>query len=191
MVPVSAASLLLLLNSPLEVLMMRRPPGGMFGDAWVFPGGVLDASDGPLNGNDQTPFRLAACRELLEEAGVEVNPERMVFVSRWVTPVEMPRRYDTRFFLISLADRPALRLADDEVVEAGFVAPATALAAHQAHHWRMVLPTLAHLRWLSHFASGAEAERAAAMARTEPIQPHVREDGSVVEVEIPLWEGNR
>jgi 8-oxo-dGTP pyrophosphatase MutT (NUDIX family) len=184
-IPVSAASVLVVVNSPLEVLMMRRPPGGMFGDAWVFPGGVLEAGDGASIGNDQTPFRLAASRELREEAGVEVDPGEMVFVSRWVTPVDLPRRYDTRFFLAVVATRPALSVANGEVMEAAFIAPATALAAHQAQHWRMVLPTLSHLRWLSRFATGAGAALAAGAARTEPIEPRLSEDGSVVEIEIP------
>ncbi|MEX2622443.1 MAG: NUDIX hydrolase [Acidimicrobiia bacterium] len=184
-VPVSAASVIVVVNSPLEVLMMRRPSGGMFGDAWVFPGGVLETSDGAVNGSDLSAFRLAASRELLEEAGVAVNPGEMVFVSRWVTPVELPRRYDTRFFLAVVASRPPLTLALGEVMEAAFVSPATALVAHQAQQWRMVLPTVSHLRWLSRFGTGAEAERAAAAARPEPIQARLSEDGSVVEVEIP------
>ena len=167
--------------------MVRRPPGGMFGDLWVFPGGVVDVGDGALTdtGNDGA-CRAAGVRELYEETAVKLLPGDLRFVSRWVTPPGLPRRYDTRFYLGVLDERPEVTIAHGEVMEAAFVAPATALAAHQAQHWQMVLPTLAHIRWLARYGSGRDAHRSAGAARSEPIAPSIRADGSIVEVDLPL-----
>ncbi|HUO45359.1 MAG TPA: NUDIX hydrolase [Acidimicrobiia bacterium] len=186
-VPRPAASVLVVINQPLEVLMVRRPPGGMFGDLWVFPGGVVEMADGVLTDTkDDSAFRAAGVRELYEETAVELLPDDLRFVSRWVTPEGMPRRYDTRFYLGVLDDRPEVVIADGEVMEAALVTPATALAAHQAQHWQMVLPTLAHVRWLARYGSGSDAYQSAGAARAEPIAPSIQADGSVLEVELPL-----
>ncbi len=163
----------------------------MFGGAWVFPGGVLDPGDGDIDGDTGDgaggghPLRATAVRELAEETGVRLPPSDLHFISRWVTPELMPRRYDTSFFLAVVAHRLPLAPEREEVVEAGFVTPGAALTAHQAQRWKVVLPTLAHLRWLSRFESGEEAIRAAAKARPYAISPRLLEDGSVVEVDLP------
>jgi 8-oxo-dGTP pyrophosphatase MutT (NUDIX family) len=182
------------LQPGLEVLMVRRPPGGMFGEAWVFPGGVVDSEDHDphLDGDDRVDelalFRRAAVRELAEETGAVADPAALVFVSRWITPAGLPRRYDTRFFLVELGERSPLVRPAEELEEAVFVTPATALAAHEAQHWRMVLPTLTHLRWLARFASVADARSAALRMRRDPVRPRLLPDGSLVAAEIPMPE---
>lgn len=80
-IPRSAATLLLLRDDPLEVLMVRRASGGSFASALVFPGGTVDADDAseawlPLvTGAEgleagERALRIAALRESFEEAGL-------------------------------------------------------------------------------------------------------------------------
>ena len=45
--------------------MVKRPPGGIFGDAWVFPGGLTEPADGVLEEADLLKKR-AAVRERYE-----------------------------------------------------------------------------------------------------------------------------
>src|ERR1700730_4535856 len=68
----------------LEVLMVRRSAGsGFMPGVWVFPGGVLEATDG----EGESGYRAAALRELAEEAGIELeSPDALVPFSRWITP---------------------------------------------------------------------------------------------------------
>src|SRR5438045_4560679 len=70
--PVPAASVILLRDSPLEVLMIRRHSKSSFvPDAWVFPGGVVEANDYDLaDGTELGTMRAAAARELFEESGI-------------------------------------------------------------------------------------------------------------------------
>jgi 8-oxo-dGTP pyrophosphatase MutT (NUDIX family) len=79
--PVPASTVLLVRESPLQVLMVRRGAGAIFSSALVFPGGVVDAAD---RSDDWLPhvqgaaalepferaLRIAACRELFEETAV-------------------------------------------------------------------------------------------------------------------------
>jgi 8-oxo-dGTP pyrophosphatase MutT (NUDIX family) len=82
--PRAAASILLVRDAPLEVLMVRRRAGIIFSSKWVFPGGVVDAQDASddwlpyIVGADsldaaERSFRITACRELFEEADVFIG----------------------------------------------------------------------------------------------------------------------
>jgi 8-oxo-dGTP pyrophosphatase MutT (NUDIX family) len=186
--PVPAATVILLAPGigGLDVLMVRRPPRGFFGGVWVFPGGTLDPGDlGDGDTSEDTAFRRAAVRELDEEVGIALNPEALAFVSRWVTPAQFPRRYDTWFYLAHISEPPPLTLATDELDEASFVNPAAALSAHQAQQWPMVLPTLAHVRWLARFTTIEQVMKATTTAKLDPMTPMVRPDGSLVPLDLP------
>ncbi len=125
--PRDAASVVLLRNGTknnLEVFLLRR--GGsttVMNDAYVFPGGKVDPEDalpantgtlglpGPatllLGEPELEPMRaaslfVAACRETMEETGVQVRASDLIPLSRWITPkvpAMMKKRFDTRFFL--------------------------------------------------------------------------------------------
>ena len=166
--------------------MVRRPPRGFFGGVWVFPGGTVDPGDHLDDDVDlEQGFRRAAVRELAEEVGMVVAVDSLAFVSRWVTPAIFPRRYDTHFYLAPLASIVPLTLAIDELEEAAYITPAAALGAHQAQQWPMVLPTLAHLRWLARFTTIDQALEATTRARFDPVSPAIAADGSLVPVDIP------
>ncbi|MDD3446181.1 MAG: NUDIX hydrolase [Zavarzinia sp.] len=94
--PKPAASLILI--GPDEtVLMGRRPTKSRFApDAWVFPGGRVDAVDARV-GPDR--FRAAAIRETVEETGLAIDVGRLRPLGRAITPVPSPIRFDARFFI--------------------------------------------------------------------------------------------
>jgi len=82
-VPRKAATLLVVRDDPFEVLMLRRHAGATFPSAMVFPGGVVEASDGDeewlphlIGAGDldaeERAYRIAALRETWEEASIVV-----------------------------------------------------------------------------------------------------------------------
>jgi len=74
--PLHAASVIVLRDSPLEVLMIRRHDNASFvPSAWVFPGGMVEQLDREIarergDGSLLGRMRVAAARELFEESGV-------------------------------------------------------------------------------------------------------------------------
>ena len=95
-------------------LMVRRNLALRFyGGYWVFPGGAIDAADG--HDADPAAAARAGCRELREEAHLDVAASDLVYWARWITPSGYPRRFDTRFFITRLPTGQAARVTDGEV----------------------------------------------------------------------------
>jgi 8-oxo-dGTP pyrophosphatase MutT (NUDIX family) len=184
-VPRQAATVILLRGGPdaLEVLLVKRTPHARFmGGVWVFPGGAVDASEG----EGDTAHRVAAVRELQEEAGIVVaDPGALVKFSRWITPAEVVVRFDTHFFLAPLPDGQEATIDGDEIVDQGWFTPAGALAAHERGEIALVFPTIKHLEQLGGFAS-ADALLGFARGRdVGPVQPRVVTEGETARLLLP------
>jgi 8-oxo-dGTP pyrophosphatase MutT (NUDIX family) len=184
-VPRQAASVILLRGGAesLELLLVRRTPQARFmGGVWVFPGGAVDAGEG----EGDAAHRVAAVRELREEAGVAlVDPAGLVKFSRWITPAEVVVRFDTHFFLATLPDGQEPRIDGEEIVDQGWFTPSGALEANERREIVLVFPTIKHLEQLAGFAS-ADALLAHARGRdVVPVQPRVVMSGEVARVVLP------
>ncbi|HLH13734.1 MAG TPA: NUDIX hydrolase [Solirubrobacteraceae bacterium] len=167
----------------LEVLLVKRTPRARFmGGVWVFPGGAVDTSDG----EDERAHRLAAIRELREEAAVRLDgPEQLVRFSRWITPEQVQIRFDTHFFLAELPAGERPRVDGQECVDLGWFTPAGALEAHRAGELELVFPTIKHLEQLGEFASVAELLAYARGREVRPVQPRVVLEGEVARIVLP------
>ncbi|MEO9169562.1 MAG: NUDIX hydrolase [Candidatus Baltobacteraceae bacterium] len=179
----------------IEILMVRRSARSAFApDAFVFPGGTVDAQDyrPTLAWNDAriaAEFRAtfssalpssedavqndaaralvnAAVRELREEADIAIPAGDLHLFSHWITPPTEPRRYNTHFF-IAQATGAHIGVADSvETHDARWIAPARALALHRAEQMHLVYPTIKHLERLRAFAAIDELMR---FTRSKPI----------------------
>jgi 8-oxo-dGTP pyrophosphatase MutT (NUDIX family) len=148
-------------------------------------------------------MRIAAARELFEESGIWLGPklpdadekrksllageatfaelvreapvdfEALVWTSRWITPVGVPKRFDTYFFLAAIG-RDAIASAENvEAVEVRWIAPSEAIEKLQ-----IVFPTLKNLEALVGFRTAEEllaSRRGGAIPTTRPVL--VVEDG--------------
>jgi len=200
--PVPAASVILLRREPFEVLMMRRNERSSFvPGAWVFPGGTMETSDAIDGDAQEATMKRCAVRELFEETGIWLGSpledrkqartlllggesgeflagrlgtalDDLVLTARWVTPVGVPKRFDTWFFLASVADGTEGTPDDSEGLELIWVTPDDALQRHQDGSFPMVFPTIRTLEDLSTFASRQallDARRRAEISITRPV----------------------
>ncbi len=171
--PIRAASAILLRGEPFEVLLMRRPERSSFvPGAWVFPGGALEDSDRLMAPGELETMRACAARELREETGIHTDPVSMVWTARWITPVGVPKRFDTYFFLARVAEGIEGKADETEAIELSWATPAEALRRHHDGTMSMVFPTIKTLEALAKFDSAEallESRRGAVIPTTLPV----------------------
>jgi len=179
--PRASASLILLRDSPAgpEVLLVQRNPELRFmGGAWVFPGGATHAED--------RNERATARRELEEEAGIGLpGHAELVRYSRWITPAELSRRFDTHFFVAEAPERTEAAIDGVECVDVRWIRPQAALDAGARGELMLVVPTIKHLEQLAGHESVAEALATARARKVAPVQPRVLVEGGVARVLVP------
>jgi glyoxylase-like metal-dependent hydrolase (beta-lactamase superfamily II)/8-oxo-dGTP pyrophosphatase MutT (NUDIX family) len=230
-----AASLVVLRERPsgMEVLLLRRAvrANDFSSDAYVFPGGVVDANDRAghsacIGMDDATAserlklldggldYYVAAMRECFEETGVlfacdengapldalrlnevraqrealhdgqidiaslcrsfgiRLMPRRLHYLSHWVTPLALAKRFDTRFFLAALPEAQQVEVDHVETAAHRWMRPQYALA--HADQLRLLPPTRKLLQWLARMESVDLAMAAAgALADVPRIQPRL------------------
>lgn len=145
--------------------------------------GLLASPDGVL------PAQGLRDRDLyrhLSRVGLSLPGNDLVLVSRWVTPEMAPRRFDTRFYLWGVEKTPRVVIDQDELVGHAWVTPLDALSRYETGDWSIVLPTVAHLRWLSHRRSIADAlDSARGADGRSVVAPQRAADGSLIPTLMP------
>jgi len=169
-------------SAGLEVLLGRRTSRARFmADVWVFPGGAVDGT-----GNNDAAHRETALRELQEEASITLHsPDDLVPFSRWITPVEVKVRYDTRFYLALAPAHCAPEPDGEEIVEVRWFAPAEALELHRVGELLLVFPTIKKLETLARFDTPEEALATVGAIAPEPILPRIDTSGPEPRVLLP------
>jgi len=116
------------------VLLATRPDGT-----------APSAADLALARRSRAPFV-----DLVEGFDLRLRTDRLVPLSRWVTPpVDMTRRYDARFFVAALPDGAGVTHDDREVVAHDWMTPGAALEARAAGRIDLWPPTITTLQQLA------------------------------------------
>ncbi|HKK26643.1 MAG TPA: NUDIX domain-containing protein [Gemmatimonadota bacterium] len=117
--------------------------------------------------------------ELVERWDLEFRGLRAAYLSRWVTPARLSRRYDARFF-VALHRGGEPELAPEELVAWSWLAPAEALRRFEAGDLPMLFPTRKTMEELSAFTDPDQLFGWARERRVSPIRPRLRVEGGVV-----------
>lgn len=221
--PAKPASSILLVRDGmggLEVLMIERAKTMKFAPgAFVFPGGKVDPSDmrnwrwqGITTGRGAMrdySFRVAALRELFEEAGIlltdrlpqrainasipfaqmirqvgaKLDIETLVPFAHWVTPEPMPRRFDTHFYLACHNGQDVVH-DGNEAISFRWVSPRRILDDWEHDKIPLMFPTRLNLMKLARSSSVAEAMRQAKRAKVIRTLPVVDMTGGAVNLTI-------
>ncbi|MGI9018886.1 MAG: NUDIX hydrolase [Euzebya sp.] len=125
----------------------------------------------------------------LRREGLVLDLGAVAYFSRWITPFQEPRRYDTFFFA---ARMPAGAIAAADTVETTqdrWITPQDALAEEE---FRLIFPTIKTLGALDHLGSvDAILDKARTQSVVSITQPHilVDDDGRYTRILLPTDEG--
>jgi 8-oxo-dGTP pyrophosphatase MutT (NUDIX family) len=168
------------------VLFIQRPATMAFGPGLhVFPGGKVDPEDadgepsgapaddlgGNVSATEAAALRRAAIREVAEEIGVRLDGSNVLApIAHFTTPVFMPRRFSTWFFVADLPAGTEPVFEPDEVAGHAWLTPSAAFDRLAAGEIEMWVPTTSALERL--VESGARTAEEVAdrvrLARAEP-----------------------
>jgi len=141
----------------LEVLLLERSSHGFFAKMWVFPGGSLDAEDLEQGAHELEAAQIAAARETMEEAGIDLNYTDLLPFAHWTPPEGLATRFATWFFISDDGGEQVVSIDDHEIVGYAWFKPSQALAMHREGNLPMAPPTVVTLTELSHFSNCAAA----------------------------------
>lgn len=164
---------------------------------WVFAGGVVEDADRAVSlppdaGNiqeDEWAHRVCGARELGEEASVELEPAALLPWSRWITPEQVPLRFDTRFYVGLAPPHSKPEPEPSEMDGALWTTPEAALEAEGAGEMEISFPTVRHLHQLADFADADAVIAAARERKVDALLPRIRKHGAGIEVLLPGDEG--
>jgi 8-oxo-dGTP pyrophosphatase MutT (NUDIX family) len=159
--PRPAATVLLVRDrDPWELLMVHRPGGADFAPgAYVFPGGAVHDEDRPWPDQiagaavretfEETGILLAhagqaecdAVRALVSggstfhaallSLGLKAAFGELVMFARWITPAQLRRRFDTRFYLARMPSDQEVHPQEGEVTDWLWTSPRRALETNE------------------------------------------------------------
>ncbi|WP_204623456.1 NUDIX hydrolase [Crenalkalicoccus roseus] len=110
--------------------------------------------------------------------------------AHWITPSDLPKRFDTHFFLAPAPPGHAGTHDGQEAVESLWIRPPLAVAEAEAGRRTLVFATRLNLERLARFADAAAAFAAAAATPVVTVQPEVEKaaDGAL-RMRIPVEAG--
>ncbi len=154
--------------------------------------GVLLADHAPAADLPAARLRLLAEPEsfpaIAEAIDLRLRTDRLVPLSRWVTPPGLSRRFDARFFAAALPEDGEATLVGDEVLAHGWHRPVDALESMAEGGLGMWLPTSTTLMQLQPARSMEEiGERLAPGRLDEVVVEGVADD--VIRIEMPAGGG--
>ncbi len=96
---------------------------------------------------------------VLDAEGARIDGASIRCFARWVTPLEAPRRFDTRFFLARMPEDAIISADGSELVDHQWIEPSVALQRSARGELTMILPTIRSLSALARFDDSHEAMR--------------------------------
>ena len=118
--------------------------------------------------------------DLIRDAKLELAMDLLVRFAHWITPVGLPKRYDTHFFLVAAPVDQAGAHDGSESVEGFWIRPMDALRDAREDRRSLVPATRLNLDKLSRSATVADAVAAARVSSIVTVMPQVTRnaDGS-------------
>ncbi|HEY6623922.1 MAG TPA: hypothetical protein VIX85_08825 [Acidimicrobiales bacterium] len=122
---------------------------------------------------DELNAGRARFAEMCRTEGLELATDGLHYISRWITPEFMPKRFDTRFFVCASPPGQVAVHDDAETIATVWMRPADAVDASRRGELDLLPPTLANLGTVGRYATTAALLDAAATMTEMPAMEAV------------------
>jgi 8-oxo-dGTP pyrophosphatase MutT (NUDIX family) len=136
-----------------------------------------------LHAGERTLAEIAAAEDL------ELALDLLVPFAHWITPVFMPKRFDTWFFLVAAPPDQVALHDGHESVDSLWITPADAEAARSAGRRTIIFPTLLNVRKLGRAKTVAEAFANARSGPIVTVLPRIEKRGETPTMVLPADAG--
>lgn len=148
-------------------ILLARDASGAFVEAERLA--ALDAYRGPLDRHE------IGLLDLARKEGLRLALDRLALFAHWITPVHMPKRFDTLFFVAPSPVGHLGRHDGRESVDSVWIAPERAIADRKS--WNVVFPTKLNLMKLAAAGSVEDAMAQARAAAPVTVTPWIEQTG--------------
>lgn len=107
--------------------------------------------------------------DFLRTYDLRLSADAVLPVSRWITPPESPRRFDTLFYVAAAPQDQHAAHDGAESVNSVWIRPEQAIAEGETGKWLIIVPTRFSLEWLAQYRTVAEVMEAARDRNLIPI----------------------
>lgn len=114
-----------------------------------------------------------ALLDMLRAENLRLACDRLVHFAHWITPENLPKRYDTHFFLAAAPSGHLGRHDGRESVDSTWIGPGEAVADRK--RWNVIFPTKLNLMKLAKVSCVADALAAARVAPPLTVTPWIEE----------------
>ena len=114
--------------------------------------------------------------DVIEAEELELLCDRFVHFAHWITPLFMPKRFDTHFYLVEAPSGQVARHDGSESVDSAWLTIDEALEQQRLGQRKIIFPTLAQLEKLGRSSNGSEALETARREAVVTVLPELSKD---------------
>src|SRR5262249_26425645 len=111
--------------------------------------------------------------------------DRLRYFARWITPIDNPRRWDTRFLVGAMSPGQEAIADGTETVSCRWMTPQAALEEYEAGRITLIPPTVRPLDELAGFASVDAVLADAAQRVVRAVTPEIVQSGGMPAIRYP------
>ncbi|KTE37755.1 MULTISPECIES: NUDIX hydrolase [unclassified Sphingopyxis] len=123
--------------------------------------------------------------DVVRELGVRLDLDALATFARWITPIIMPKRFDTWFYTISAPPRQVAACDGRETVDVEWISPREAIRLAAAGERTIIFPTLMNLQLLAEAESAEDCISRARQRRLVTVLPEVSEENGEPVLVLP------
>ena len=127
--------------------------------------------------------------DVMEAEGLRLALDELVPFAHWITPVGLPKRFDTQFFLARAPQDHALAHDGSEAVDSVWITPEQALADADSGRRTLIFATTLNLAKVGRSQKVSDALDAARQDQIVTVLPKVTKTESGRILEIPIEAG--